>query len=196
MGRDVLKWLAFAIARCLVLPRLVGYWLGAAVLGRDRALEGATQRLASIPGVRGHYLRRAFLASVLKRCDRSATVSWGPVVSKCGAEIHDGVYVGAGCHLGFVVLERDVLLASGVHVTSGARTHGTSDATVPIREQAGLVSCVRIGRGTWVGSAAVVMADVGSDCVVGAGAVVNKPLPDGVVAAGVPARVIRRRSAS
>ena len=52
---------------------------------------------------------------------------------------------------------------------------------------------VRIGAGAWVGSGAVVLADVGRDTVVGAGAVVTKPLPDRVLAAGVPARVLRRR---
>jgi acetyltransferase-like isoleucine patch superfamily enzyme len=44
-----------------------------------------------------------------------------------------------------------------------------------------------------VGSAAVVLADVGAGTVVGAGSVVTKPLPPMVVAAGVPARVIRPR---
>ena len=33
---------------------------------------------------------------------------------------------------------------------------------------------MRIGAGAWIGSAAVVMADVGRDTVVGAGAVVTK----------------------
>ena len=37
------------------------------------------------------------------------------------------------------------------------------------------------------------MADVGRDTIVGAGAVVTKPLPDRVIAAGVPARVLRGR---
>ena len=36
---------------------------------------------------------------------------------------------------------------------------------------------VRIGAGAWIGSAAVVMADVGRDAVVGAGAVVTSRLP-------------------
>jgi acetyltransferase-like isoleucine patch superfamily enzyme len=37
------------------------------------------------------------------------------------------------------------------------------------------------------------MADVGKGTVVGAGSVVTKPLPDHVVAAGVPAKIIRSR---
>jgi acetyltransferase-like isoleucine patch superfamily enzyme len=55
---------------------------------------------------------------------------------------------------------------------------------------------IRIGAGTWVGSGAVIMADVGSDSIIGAGAVVTKPIPDRVLAAGVPARVVRNRESS
>ena len=103
------------------------------------------------------------------------------------------MYVGPRCHLGLVHLERDVLLASGVHVPSGGATHGISDPGRPIRDQPGARAIVRIGEGTWVGSGAVVLADVGRHSVVGAGAVVTAPLPDYVIAAGVPARVIRSR---
>jgi acetyltransferase-like isoleucine patch superfamily enzyme len=38
-----------------------------------------------------------------------------------------------------------------------------------------------------------VLADVGAGTVVGAGSVVTKPLPAGVLAAGVPCKVIRER---
>ena len=36
-------------------------------------------------------------------------------------------------------------------------------------------------------------AEIGDNCVIGAGAVVNKPIPDNSLAVGVPARVIERR---
>jgi acetyltransferase-like isoleucine patch superfamily enzyme len=45
-----------------------------------------------------------------------------------------------------------------------------------------------------VGSASVVLADVGRECVIGAGSVVTKPVPDYSVAAGVPARVLKSRA--
>jgi acetyltransferase-like isoleucine patch superfamily enzyme len=163
------------------------------VLGADRALEGSTQALSLIPGVLGDYLRRAFLVRVLANCDRSATVQFGTIFSQTAARLDANVYVGPRCHLGRVHLEKDVLLAAGVHVPSGGVTHGIDDVEVPIREQPGTRTVVRIGEGTWVGSAAIVLADVGKHCVIAAGAVVTRPLPDFVIAAGVPARVIRSR---
>ena len=75
-------------------------------------------------------------------------------------------------------IERDVLIGSGVHITSGRETHGTDDPTRPIREQEGNRTLVRIGAGSWIGSGAIIMADVGANAVVGAGAVVAKPVPD------------------
>jgi acetyltransferase-like isoleucine patch superfamily enzyme len=92
-----------------------------------------------------------------------------------------------------VHLEQNVLLAAGVHVPSGGATHGTDDIGTPIRDQPGARTLVTIGEGTWVGSAAVVMATVGKHCVIGAGSVVTKPIPDYSIAAGVPAQVIRSR---
>jgi acetyltransferase-like isoleucine patch superfamily enzyme len=39
-----------------------------------------------------------------------------------------------------------------------------------------------------------VLDDVGRDAIIGAGAVVTHPVPDRVLAAGVPARVILHRT--
>jgi acetyltransferase-like isoleucine patch superfamily enzyme len=64
---------------------------------------------------------------------------------------------------------------------------------VPIREQEGRRTRVVIGEDTWVGSAAIVLAAVGRHSIVAAGSVVTRSLPDYVVAAGVPARVIKER---
>jgi virginiamycin A acetyltransferase len=194
--RAALKAFGRAVALLAVAPALVSYAIRGAIIGRDRALEGSTQMLALIPGLPGQYLRRAFLARTIAGCHSSATIGFGTIFSQTGARIDERVYVGARCHLGLVHIEGDALLASGVHVTSGARTHGASDIDTPIRDHPMQRAIVRIGRGSWIGEAAVVMADVGRNTIVGAGAVVTKPLPDSVVAVGVPARVIRSRDRS
>lgn len=191
--RSALKISAQLLATVVVSPAIASYYVRRVFLGPNRALEGSTQALAGLSGIVGVYLRGAFLSAVLAHCDRSASVHFGTILSQAGARIGANVYVGPNCHLGLVDLERDVLLAAGVHVPSGPETHGTSDLTRPIREQAGKLTTVRIGEGSWVGSAAIVLADVGRHSVIAAGAVVASPIGDFVIAGGVPARVLRDR---
>jgi virginiamycin A acetyltransferase len=191
--KEGLKAVARGFAIVAVLPVLVCYWLNSLMIGRDRALEGTSQLLALVPGISGQYVRRALLQRVLARCSPSALVEFGTLFSQSGAMIDDNVYVGPRCQLGLVHLERDVLIAANVQIPSGGKTHYFNDPTKPIREQGGERRMVTIGAGAWIGTGAIVLADVGKETVVAAGSVVTKPLPDGVIAAGVPARVLRPR---
>jgi virginiamycin A acetyltransferase len=191
--REMLKRLGRIASVAAVTPALLSFAVRSQLFGRNRALEGSSQMLASIPGLIGEYCRRAFLARVLAHCDPTSSVQYGTLFSQTGARLDANVYVGPRCHLGLVHLERDVMLAAAVHVPSGPNTHGTSETDRSMRDQPGDRSLVRIGEGTWVGSAAVVLADVGRHCVIGAGAVVTRPIPDYSVAVGVPAQVIRDR---
>ena len=191
--KETLKTVARIVATLTILPTLASYRLRARLMGPDRALEGSTQMLSLIPGLPGQYLRRAFLARVLAECHETAAIEFGTIFSSAGARIGERAYVGPRCHLGLAHIGAGALLAAGVHVPSGARTHDISNVVLPIREQPGVRTVVRIGAGAWIGSAAVVMADVGTHSVVGAGAVVTQAIPCGVVAAGVPARIIRTR---
>jgi acetyltransferase-like isoleucine patch superfamily enzyme len=45
----------------------------------------------------------------------------------------------------------------------------------------------------WVGAKATLIESVGSGAVIGANAVVTRPVPENAVAVGVPANVIRKR---
>jgi acetyltransferase-like isoleucine patch superfamily enzyme len=182
------------LATVAISPALLVYVLKAALMGPDRALEGSSQSLSLIPGVLGTYLRGAFLRRVLARCDVTATVEFGVLFSQAGTRIDANVYIGPRCQIGLAHLEADVLLGAGVHVPSGARTHATDDPDTPIREQGGERTMVRIGKGSWIGSNAVVMANVGEGTIIGAGSVVTKDIPARVLAAGVPARVIKPRA--
>ena len=190
--RDAFKATAHVIATIAIIPMLISFEVRALVFGRNRALEGSTQLLSLVPGVTGQYLRRAFLRRTLAGCAASATVEFGSIFSQVGARLDERTYVGPRCHLGLVHLEADVLIAAGVHIPSGAYTHGT-DTDSPIRDQPGSRRLVTIGAGAWVGSNAVILADIGRDSIVGAGAVVTRPMPAGVIVAGVPAKVVRQR---
>jgi virginiamycin A acetyltransferase len=193
---DSLKSVARALAFVAVSPMLLWFVVKRAALGADRALQGSAQALALVPGLPGQYVRRAFLSVTLARCAPTCVVEFGVTFSQAGARLDDNVYVGPFCSLGRVHLERDVLVAGGVHIPSGAHTHATAGLDSAIREQGGSRELVRVGQGTWIGNGAIVMADVGRDCVIGAGAVVTTAIPDRSVAVGVPARVIRVRGES
>lgn len=191
--REAVKAATRAVAWLVVTPSVLSWRVRSLAVGPDRALEASTQAWACVPGLTGQYLRRAFLSRTLRSCAPDATIEFGTLFSSAKASIGDRAYIGPRCHLGWAVIEQDVLLAAGVHVPSGARTHGMNDPAIPIRDQPALKTAVRIGAGTWVGSAAVVLADVGRDAVIGAGAVVTRPIADRAVAGGVPARVLHTR---
>jgi len=192
-GKRAGKAAARFLALLVVSPVLLSYWIKAAFFNRNLALESRSQLLSLWPGLSGQYVRRAFLQQVLARCHNSALVEWCTIFSQSGAMLDENVYVGPRCGLGLVHLQKDVLLAAGVQIPSGGATHFFDDPDLPIREQGGERKLVTIGEGAWIGTNAIVLADVGKGTIVAAGAVVTKPLPDNVIAAGVPARVIRPR---
>jgi acetyltransferase-like isoleucine patch superfamily enzyme len=191
--RETAKAMARGLATLAVAPLLIWSRASARMIGPDRAVQGATQALALVPGLSGQYLRRAFLCRALASCHSSVTVEFGTIFSKAGASIGEDAYIGPMSHIGLAQIEPGAMLGAGVHVLSGPRTHGIGEPDALIRDQPGEAMLVQIGRGAWVGSAAVIMADVGAGAVIGAGAVVTRPIPPLAVAAGVPARVLRRR---
>jgi virginiamycin A acetyltransferase len=144
---------------------------------------------ATAPGGIGDYLRGAFYRMTLRTFDMSSRISFGSFFAHPDAHIGRNVYVGSYCVLGHVSIGDGTLLASGVQVLSGQHQHtrnGVGEAF-----SGGEFVAVTIGSDSWIGAAAIVMANVGSRTTVGAGSVVTKPIPDDSVAVGSPARVIR-----
>ena len=93
--------------------------------------------------------------------------------------------------IGPVSVGNNVNLAQGITVT--ALNHNFGDATKRIDEQGVSTKPVVIGNDVWIGANVVVLPGVtiGSHCVVAAGAVVTKDVPDHTLVAGVPAKVIK-----
>jgi acetyltransferase-like isoleucine patch superfamily enzyme len=191
--KNALKAAADTVALVLVLPAVLLYGLGALIAGRERTFPGWSQLFSLIPGTIGVYLRRAFYRLVLKHCAGGSWIGFGTVFSHPTASVGRNVYVGVYCCLGDITLENDVLLGSHVSIMNGGGQHGIDRLDVPIREQPGRWKHVTIGHDSWIGDRAVVLADVGKHCVVGAGSVVTRPLPDYAIAAGSPARIVRYR---
>ncbi len=193
--RPLLKSTASLLASAAVLPLVATYAAASALVGSSRTFPGWSQGMSLFPGLLGQYLRRAFYRWVLPRCGAGSVVSFGAVFSHPTAEIGANAYVGVFCCLGDVTIEDDALIGSHVSITNGNRQHGTERLDIPVREQPGEWPRVTIGRDTWVGDRAVIMTDVGAHCVVGAGSVVTRPVPDYAIVVGSPARVVGWRKA-
>ena len=120
------------------------------------------------------------------------------VINNGVGDVHIGArsLIGIGSVLiGPIEVGDDVLLAQ--HVVCSGLNHEFRDTTVPIREQPVTTKTIRIGAGSWLGSNAVVTAGVqiGAHCVIAAGSVVTKDVPDRCVVGGNPARILRRWNA-
>jgi virginiamycin A acetyltransferase len=194
MMKVFLKSVANGCALLLVFPCFLAFRLGSLVLGRDKAFPGWSQAFSLLPGLTGVYLRRAFYSLVLPRCAADSWLGFGTVFSHPTARIGRNAYVGAFCCLGSVTLQDDVLIASHVSVANGGAQHGIDRRDIPVREQPGSWPHITIGEDSWVGERAVVLADLGKHCVIAAGSVVTRPIPDYAIARGVPARVVGYRN--
>jgi acetyltransferase-like isoleucine patch superfamily enzyme len=190
------KSVAETLATLAVMPAIIVYWLARAMLGPEKSFPGWSQLFSLIPGLTGAYLRRAFYRLVFQRCGSGATISFGTVFSHPRCEVGRDVYVGVFCCLGEVTLSDDVLIGSHVSIMNGAAQHGIDRLDIPIRDQQGTWPHITIGRDTWIGDRAVVMANVGKHCVIGAGSVVTKAIPDYAIAVGSPAKIVRWRTSN
>ena len=191
--KRMLKAVAECLAMILVLPTWVTFLVQRCVLGHNAACQRASQRASSWPGLGGQYLRRVLMRRVLRHVGRDVVISFGTLLSKPTAELADGVYLGAYCLLGDVRVGENTLIADQVCIPSGSRQHGTDRLDVPIRDQEGRFDTVTIGRDCWIGSGAIVLADVGDHAVVAAGSVVTRSVDDYAVVAGNPAKPIGDR---
>lgn len=192
--RNRIKKLLHLLSCLLVSPVILSFYLFA-MLGasRDRLVAGHSQLLSLFPGLPGSYLRKAALGFMLARCDKDTQISFGVLFSQQDTEIESGVYIGPQCNIGKCHIEKNCLLGSGVHIMSGKKQHVFSDLDTPVKDQGGLFEKITIGEDTWIGNGALIMANIGKKCIVGAGSVVSQDVEDYSIVAGNPAKVIKKR---
>lgn len=101
---------------------------------------------------------------------------------------HSEIFSGSSVRVG-----RHALFAAYTYLVGGG--HEFDRADVPVIEQARASKGIVLGDNVWLGTGAKVLdgVTIGSNVVVGANAVVTGDLGDGVIAAGIPAKVLRSR---
>lgn len=110
-------------------------------------------------------------------------------------KIDEGTQIGHFAHIiamNNVHIKKHVLIADKVFISDC--THNYDDVGLPILSQGTKVlSEVTIGEDSWIGeNVCICGASIGKHCVIGANSVVTKDIPDYCVAAGIPAKVIKK----
>jgi virginiamycin A acetyltransferase len=143
---------------------------------------------ALMPGFIGDFCRAAYYKLTLRRCSIDTKISFGTFFSRRTASVEPFVSIGAFCVIGCARIGARTQIASHVEIPSSRHGHARNVAGRLVALAEGEIE---IGADCWIGASAVVLANVGPGTTIGAGSVVVKAIPAGVVAVGNPAQVIR-----
>lgn len=112
------------------------------------------------------------------------------------------IKIGDNCYIGYnntflaggnITLEDGVLMASNILISS---ENHSIDPESPDYYMNQKLSCapIVVGEGTWIGEKVSILSGVtiGKKCVIGAGSIVTKDIPDFSIAVGSPAKVIKK----
>ena len=137
-------------------------------------------------------LRRLFSELIGKEVDESFRL-FPPIYSDCGKNITvgKGVFINSGCCFqdqARITLGDDCLI--GHQVVFATLNHDLA----PDRRKHMLPAPIVLGKNVWIGAHATILPGVtiGDNAVVAAGAVVAKDVPQNVIVAGVPAKIIKQ----
>jgi acetyltransferase-like isoleucine patch superfamily enzyme len=127
-----------------------------------------------------------------------AWIEHGAVLCAFGGSIEIDRRVFIGPHAvvygqGGVTIGEETLIA--MHCCILSSEHAIPTRKGIIRHHPDTLLPTRIGRDVWLGAGVKVLGgvDIGDGCVVGAGAVVTRNLPQHSIAVGVPARIVATR---
>jgi acetyltransferase-like isoleucine patch superfamily enzyme len=120
----------------------------------------------------------------------------------CGISTHHKdavIHLGENCGLSGVVIGAANSIVLGNHVLCGANVTITDFDWHSVNQSrhsqsvSELSEPIRIGDNVWLGLNTLVLkgVEIGNNTVIGANSVVTSSLPENVIAAGIPARVLR-----
>ncbi len=189
--RYEVKAVAVLVAHLVTWPFTVPALIAYRVFQSERFFDFSAKFLSLLPGRVGQLVRASFYMQTLSRCHYDIAVGFGSFFSHPSAEVGRSVGIGSFSIIGTARLDDDVMVASRVSVLSGKYHHGGGRRGRVMRVNQLELQKVHVGEGSWLGEGSLIMADVGRHCIISAGSVVTKAVPDDATAIGNPARFLR-----
>lgn len=140
--------------------------------------------------------QKILIGNHVKILDRARLSIYADDTDEITVQIDDGCYIGYNFSIlakDKIHIERSVLIASNVIITS--QNHGMDpECDEYYMDQPLSGGSVVIGEGSWIGEKVCILPGVtiGKKCVIGAGSVVTKSVPDYCIAGGNPARILKK----
>lgn len=109
--------------------------------------------------------------------------------------IGNGVHIGANIKIdcyGEIAIEDDCLLACDIYILDC--NHGKNPSVKSYVDTEREIKPVRIGKGCWIGERVSILpgVNIGEKTIIGTNSVVTKDIPAYSIAAGIPARVVKK----
>ncbi|MBN2183809.1 MAG: acyltransferase [Candidatus Krumholzibacteriota bacterium] len=177
----------------LVFPVYLLVAANGKISGTENTYRAFAQRLSRASGKHGEFVRRAFYKFTLKKTGKDLVVSFGSLFTHRNTTIGDRIVIGQYTIIGRASIGSNVMIADHTSVLSGKYQHRYNEEGI-LLENDQEISSVTIGKSTWIGAGSVVMNNVGEGSIIGAGSVVVNEIGSFVIAAGSPAKEIKKRS--
>ena len=187
------RWIEVARAAVGILTWPVVWPLAMLSQTSDMVFRTVSEMLSLMPYVFGVVVRAEFYRFALRHCGRNVVIEFGAIFIYRDVSIGDNVTINRYSVIHHCDIGSYALVGEHAVLLSGSRQHDIDRTDIPMALQQGRKKRIALGDDCWIGAHSVVMEDVGRGAVVGAGAIVNKPVPELMVVAGNPARPVRRR---
>ena len=120
------------------------------------------------------------------------------VVSKnAKITLEDGVNISSFCRIATeskICIGKSTLISAYVYIGPGNHSLSSKNNKARISEKMDTMGGVQIGENCWIGARAKILdgVKIGNNSIVGAHSFVNKDVPENVIVAGCPAKIIRK----
>ncbi|EMH9441164.1 acyltransferase [Proteus mirabilis] len=156
---------------------------------KDQAIS-----ISVIKGKLGYKVRSNFYQRTLNKCGNKLSVHYGAYIAYPQTVIGNRCSIEEYSVISLAEIGNDVIIASNVVLLSGSKHHEIDDLSLKFHDSNIKMTGITLGDNIWIGVNSVIMANIASGTIIGAGSVLTKSIViENCIYAGIPAKYVRNR---